>query len=77
MYTEQQKKEYQAMRRTRYADQQELRQYLKGGYEMTPEQKKNMAIFSKTQHGSVMGDIARTKKVTNLKPWPNGLHIPY
>lgn len=54
MYTEQQKKEYQAMRRKRYADQQDLRAYLKGGFEMDKDEKRALLQSGNTPKGSVL-----------------------
>ena len=67
MYTEQQKKEYQEMRRKRYADQQKLRQYLKGGFEMDIEQKKSLIHFGTTKGGKVFGGMKANRPVRNLK----------
>lgn len=54
MYTEQQKKEYQAMRRKRYADQQDLRTYLKGGFEMDKDEKRSLLQNGNTPGGDVL-----------------------
>lgn len=60
-YTEQQKKEYHAMRRQRYKDQQELRTYLKGGFEMSSEDKKDLRHAGYTKGGGVFGGASKNK----------------
>lgn len=60
-YTEQQKKEYQAMRRKRKQDQEQLKSYLRYGRPISREKNQRITESGHTPSGKVFGGSSRNK----------------